>query len=171
MSYNYFGDRCRAVRQDIRLQQLSCAQSAACLEIGVNFHAMAGVMLANHKGFDMHLNTVQLKDSLLSLANNSHVQNDETLFQHIAVAKALLFMPDLSEMRHITFVKGKISKKLEWCVQVLQAYHTDNYVRFFKLTKSCNNILLLCILYAYQNRWIDFTLRILSNVEVFMLGE
>ena len=156
LCYNFIWDRTRAIRSDITQQHLQSKEAVRVLEICVRFHIFCAERLCEETPdvFDPKMNTEHLSKCMLSLKDMYHdMAQSETYFETEAEFRGYEILYNLDDGNIIVSYDMfrdcvRVSPAVQFGIDVLHAYQTKNYVKFFKLFKK-SSFLQACIMHKY----------------------
>lgn len=109
--YKFIEDRTRAIRLDISIQELTCAQTILLLQKICNFHIVFNFLLFDFTNFEEHLNVDQIRRIFLSLTDCYKLQRNIvlTLDQQRYYAYCIIMMINDIKKNNVLDVLGDLN--------------------------------------------------------------
>ncbi|XP_054162849.1 germinal-center associated nuclear protein-like [Oppia nitens] len=156
--YDFVWSRTRSIRKDITQQHLCDVQSVSLMERCARFHIHCSATLCQQdaRDFDARINEENLSNCLQSLKDSYYDLSLRDIYcpnePEFRCYEILLHLNDTAILRDIQNYRQSIreSNEIKFAVKVLIAFHSNNYIDFFKLLNQ-SSYLMACLLHRYFN--------------------
>ncbi|KAH8862405.1 Germinal-center associated nuclear protein [Schistosoma japonicum] len=157
--YEFMWTRTRAIRKDIRQQNLCCPTVISVIERIARFHIFCAARLVDQPvdSFDPRINSENLTQCLQTLkemySDLSSSIDTENLCPNEAEFRGYMLLMKLNDQNEINEAqrlpdKLRQSKPVRFAFDAYEALITNNYIRFFRLARQAT-CLVACLMHRY----------------------
>lgn len=148
--YKFVEDRCRAIRMDLDVQSLQCERSVLLLARISRFYLVFQYLLFEYKEFEEHLNTTQIKRTLMTIIeiveeNTDQIGGLEEIYTYFLI----LNIDNYEIITKKYYLKENPKMKLVF--SLIDAYYSKDYTTFFSVFGEMDFLTSVCVLCIFES--------------------